>query len=118
MEDWYPDLLTRTHFVPPLAFHRTAARPEELASGERVWVTQPPPDLEAKDDAALSVVRQVLGRAAARHGPVLVQTGLDFGHYLGENAYAAVAGTLCRPAQLKEKGDFDVLIFNRSVSDR
>ena len=118
VQQWFPDLENESYFVPPLHFNRTGQRETSL---EGVWETQAPPHEHAKDDAALRLVRRVLGLVAARYGPMVVQTDLKFGDYLGENAYAAAAGTLCRPTDsaLKRQGDsvgdFDVLVLHRLV---
>lgn len=130
---WYPDLQTRSYFLPPVQFHHNM-REINQQYGIDIEVPQPPLDnvpsgqpmclleSDVRDDATQQHVLHCLKKIAKGDLPkhqkqvMFVLSQLDFGDYLGEPSYAAAAkqlpnlGTL--PSHL-QRGDFDVLIIHR-----
>ena len=127
VEDWYPDLYGRTHFLPPVFMHRTQHR-EEAVSGQRVLVTEPPtdqprltgvlPEKDVREDQGHQKVLSALQRLPETE-PKFVISQLLFGKYLHEPSFAAATALLPRPGDpvlrslKKDEGDFDVLIIDR-----
>lgn len=128
---WYPDLYQRTHFLPPVHFHRTQHEELQLASGHPVLVTRPPlPDRppggasllsqsDVRDDQSLQRVLDCLRQLAEAPGEVMfVLSELKFGEYLNEPCFAAAASALPnipmdKKTRRKQEGDFDVLVIHR-----
>ncbi|XP_070175846.1 uncharacterized protein [Littorina saxatilis] len=128
VQEWYPHLYERTHFLPPVHFHRTLHKEVTLASGHPVLVTQPPSACKPPDDGTFLLIDDVRSNQSLQQvlnclgqlskGEVMfVMSELKFGDYLNKKAYAAAAASLPRPQDLesvdKHEGDFDVLVIHR-----
>ncbi|XP_070184129.1 uncharacterized protein [Littorina saxatilis] len=128
---WYPDLYQRTHFLPPVHFHRTQHEELQLAWGHPVLVTGPPlsdrppggasllSQSDVRDDQSLQRVLDCLRQLAESPGEVMfVLSELKFGEYLNKPCFAAAGSALPnipmdKKTRRKQEGDFDVLVIHR-----
>ncbi|KAK7483767.1 hypothetical protein BaRGS_00024983, partial [Batillaria attramentaria] len=126
---WFPDLLQRAYFVPPVYMNSVLYR-QQRVGGLDVDITKAPeanPRKGAAPAAHLSTVREDQAQQHVLHclqklaetlvEPMVVISQLQFGDYLGEPCYSAAAKSYPRAADLKDKdkrrGDFDLLFIHK-----
>ncbi|KAK7095123.1 hypothetical protein V1264_006573 [Littorina saxatilis] len=130
IEEWYPGLLERTFFLPPVVMRQTRYEEEQLASGQSVLVAKPPVDKRGRgqgpvlsesdvreEDCQQKVLNCLQQLSVEEKEVMFILSQLKFGNYLGAPSYAAAASALPRPIDLKKdqkhQGDFDVLIIHK-----
>lgn len=123
----FPDLNTRTYFLPPLYFNHVQSTEQLIAETKlEAKVLKKAHTSTVKDDTAMKHMFKCLEEFSEQNKEVMfVLSNLQFGDYLGEPAYAPAAALLDTPKNLPppkpsskqsgnlKEGDFDFLLIHR-----